>query len=197
MKSAVTKLKGIMKIVEGHCAEKLEISFEEQAASLVLQQPTPATAKDPKSVFVIQSDPLRKCSQAVALSTVVDPPTEEAEQHPSVQRWPPTGSSLSPKLLKKKRKLLQLEDSEDEFADLPSQAQKENEIEKKEDFGFEFSIENMKRAYGVIQESDPATEGNTHNDTSIEPKNNVDHQNEQEMQLKKQQRLHFIGKSDS
>jgi hypothetical protein len=195
MKNAIAKLKGIMKIVEGHCAEKLEISFEEQAASLILQQPAAPSAKDPKAIWVIQSDPLRKCSQSVALSTVVDLPTEETEQNPSKQQQTQPGSSSSPKLLKKKRKLLQLEDSEDEFADLPSQQQKDKEIEKKEDFGFEFSIENMKRAYGVIQESDPTTEGNTHNDMSSESKNNVDHQNEQELQLKKQQRLHFIGKS--
>ena len=196
IKSAVTKIKGNIKAELRHCGEYLEVTFPEQTSNSILKpipaDPSSVASQDAKSKYVIQSEPLRKCTQAVALSTIVEAPKDaemNVEQPKSAEQ---EAISSSSKPVKKKRKLLQLEDSEDEF---PTQPEiKKNEAKSKalfdESFGFEVSIEEIKRAYGVLPENNDQSASGNKDSTNI-----LDHQQYAlERQMKHEQELKIVGK---
>lgn len=167
MKEAISKMQGKMKYeIRRHCAEYIEVSFESsnqfQFGISNNNSAVEQTANSAPSSFTIRSEPLRKIPQSAAFSTIVDPPPNQIQSHTKEEG---VEKDASPKA-NRKRKALHLQDSDDDLDQknsLTSAQREEKELDL--NFGIEVSIDEIKRAYGVIENSD--TQANANNESNV------------------------------
>lgn len=151
MKDAITKMQGKMKYeIRRHCAEYLEVSFD-NSNQFGAKLEHFNNAGSATSSFILRSEPLRKISQALAFSTIVDPPPNQIQSH---AKDITAENQNSPKV-NRKRKVLQLEDSDDELDRRSSIISNQEGVKELDlNFGIEVSIDEIKRAYGVIPDDE-------------------------------------------
>jgi hypothetical protein len=158
VQNTISKINGVMKPELRHCGEYLEVSFEAATSvAKLLAQPVSSdlSSKITTSRFTLQSSALRKCTQIAALSTIVEPPSEDKIimgepflPEPVVDR---VGDEEQTK--KKRRKILDLEDTEDEDEAPKPVPVTKKPIDELLSFGFEVSLDTIKKSFGVPVEN--------------------------------------------
>ncbi len=189
-----------------HCSEFVEVSFENKLSDQPFPSVLTTTTINPAvSSFTIQSEPLRKISQAIAFSTIVEPPPVSSENKPQSDGTPVTATenngSSSPLQRKKKRKMLQLEDSgDDEEGKNTTKAKSAQSSlalalggKKTMNFGIDVSIEQIKRAYGVITDQEEGVPVVTGLTSSVSDSIELEKRRKEEQQKEEEENRKYIG----